>query len=213
MKTPRICSTFVIVICSVAALAACAPSGSTSGSTTGNGTPSVAVTVTATAKPAPTAVPPVTLAFCQQILSLAEANQIMQPAKPAITIDVTPVPNGGQCTYFSPPLPAGLVLGIRLATYTGTRPIPEQNIETYFEQGLGQPGVTVLASSPVSGVGDQAGIVVGSYTLEGTTAYGAAFYVLYGNIVFFCGNVYSSSPTASQQSALKQCAQFVVSRL
>jgi hypothetical protein len=73
--------------------------------------------------------------------------------------------------------------------------------------------VTVLTDTTVTGVGDQAGIVVGSYSIHGTTVYGAAFYVLYGNIVFFCGKVYSSSPNAAQKSALKQCAQHVVSRL
>ena len=73
--------------------------------------------------------------------------------------------------------------------------------------------MTVLTATPVSGVGDQAGILVGSYSFNGTTIYGAAFYVLYGNVVFDCGNIYLSSPTATQQAALQQCAQLVVGRL
>ena len=107
----------------------------------------------------------------------------------------------------------GLVVQIRLGLYTGVRPIPQQEVEAYFKQGLNQPGVTVLTVTPVSGVGDQAGIVVGSYTINGTTIYGAAFYVLYGNVVFDCGNMYLSSPTAPKQATLQQCAQLVVGRL
>ncbi|MGO8951584.1 MAG: hypothetical protein ACLQUY_28810 [Ktedonobacterales bacterium] len=164
--------------------------------------------------------PPITLAFCQQLMSLAEANQIMQPAKLAIVIQALPLPAGGVplttdglCNYLFSLSPFGLVVQIRLGTYSGPRPIPEQDIETYFTQGLGQPGVTVITSTAVSGVGDQAGIVVGSYTINGTTTYGAAFWVLYGSIVFACGEIYLSSPTATQQSELQQCAQLVVSRL
>ena len=102
---------------------------------------------------------------------------------------------------------------ISLGNYNGPIPISESAIDTYFKQGLNQPGVVVLATTPVSGVGDQAGIVVGCYTINGTTIYGAAFFVLDGNVVFDCGNIYLSSPTATQQAALKQCAQLVISRL
>jgi hypothetical protein len=164
--------------------------------------------------------PPITLAFCQQLMSLTEANQIMNPPAPAIVIQALSLPSGGVplttdglCNYLFSLSPFELVVQIRFGSYSGPRPIPEQDIETYFKQGLNQPGVTVIVSTPVSGVGDQAGIFVGSYTINGTTTYGAAFYVLYGDIVFACGEIYLSSPNATQQSELQQCAQLVVSRL
>ena len=206
----------LMLVASLAVLSACT-AGSTTTNTGNNSTPSATTTATpkptVTPKPKPTSIPAVTLAFCQRLLSIAEANQIMRPAKPAIMIIVTPVPSGGLCTYSSSPSPAGLVVQIRIGLYSGVRPIPQQNVEAYFKQGLNQPGVTVLTVTPVSGMGDQAGIVVGSYTISGTTVYGAAVYVLFGNVVFECGNLSLSSPTAPQRAALQQCAQLVVGRL
>ncbi len=206
---------FLPALMLVAALSLLSACSSTTINTSNNSTPHATTTATSTptATPKPTAVPAVTLVFCQQLMSVAEANQIMQPAKPAITIIVTPESSGGLCTYSASSSPAGLVVQISLGNYNGPIPISESAIDTYFKQGLNQPGVVVLATTPVSGVGDQAGIVVGSYTINGTTIYGAAFFVLDGNVVFDCGNIYLSSPTATQQAALKQCAQLVISRL
>ena len=207
---------FVMVVV-LLLLSACTAGGGPSTNTGGNGSPSAtaATAPTATAKPKPSSLPPVTLAFCQHLLTLAEANQTINPPSPATTIDVQGLPSGGLCDYLNAQglTPAGLVVQIRLSSYTGATPIPQQQIEDYFMQGLNQPGVTVLSVTPVGGVGDQAGTVVGSYAYQGTTIYGAAFYVLYGNVVFFCGNLALSSPSATQQDALKQCAQLVVSRL
>jgi hypothetical protein len=203
------------VILAALTLVACG-SGSGTGQTT-SGTPSGNSTATAqpTVKPKPTTLPPVTEAYCQQLLSVAEANQIMGPANPAIFIDVSSLPSGGLCDYLSSQslTPAALVVQVHLDLYTGAKPITQQQIEAYFQQGLNEPGVTVLTDSAVSGVGDQAGIVVGSYTYQGTTLYGAAFYALYGNVVFDCGNLSPTSPTAAQQGALKQCAETVLGRL
>jgi hypothetical protein len=207
------------VIIATLTLAACA-SGPSTGQTTG-GTPAATATATTaptpTPKPKPTSLPPITQAFCQQLMSIAEANQIMNPSAPADTIKVFASPTGGLCDYLSSaslPSLAGYVMQIQLRPYSGPTPIPEQDIESFFKQGLGQPGVIVGTVTPASGVGDQAGIVVGSYTdPHFGTLYAAAFYVLYGKVVFYCGEVYSSSPTAAQQGALKQCAQLVVGRL
>lgn len=202
------------ILCATLVLAACG-AGTSTGGNTGNTPPAHATATTAaTATPAkPTSLPPVTMAFCQQIMSLADANQIMQPAQAATLIEVTPTPSGGVCTYRSSTAITGIVLSIPLATYSGARPIPQQQIEDYFKAGLNAPGVTVLSVTPVSGVGDQAGIAVGSYSIEGTTIYGAAFFELFGNVVFDCGELYQSSPTTAQQSQLKQCAQHVVGAL
>jgi hypothetical protein len=205
--TPAVLATALVI------LSACS-GGSTTTNTGNSSIPSTTSTTAPTATAAkPSSLPPVTMAFCQQIMSLADANQIMQPGRPATLIKVTPLPGGGLCIYSADVTLAGLVVEIPLKNYTGTKPIPEQEIESYFKQGLGQPGVTVLTVKPVSGVGDQAGIVVGSYTYQGTTVYGAAFYVLSGNVVFDCSEFYISSPTAAQQSQLQKCAQHVLGRL
>jgi hypothetical protein len=206
-------ATLALVV-ALAILPACAAGGNTTTNTSNNSTPSATSTTAPTATPAKSSsLPPVTMAFCQQIMSLTDVNQIMQPGRPATLIKVAPLQGGGLCIYSADVTLTGLVVEIPLANYTGTKPIPEQQIEAYFKQGLGQPGVTVLNVKPVSGVGDQAGIVGGSYTYQGTTVYGAAFYVLFGNVVFDCSDVYLSSPTAAQQSLLQQCAQHVLGRL
>lgn len=207
----------LVMVTTLLVLPACTAGGSPSTNTGSNGTPSTTANTasTPTAKPKPSALPPVNLAFCQHLLSLDEANQIFNPSNPAVTIDVSAPPSVGLCDYLNSQglTPSGLVVQIRLGSYTGSTPIPQQQIEDYFKQGLNQPGVTILNVTPVSGVGDQAGAVAGSYADQGTTIYGAAFYVLYGNVVFLCGNLSLSAPSAAQQGALKQCAQLVVSRL
>lgn len=69
-----------------------------------------------------TTVPPVSLAFCQHILSLAEANQIMQPPIPASTINNYSSAGGGSCnyTYAWPKFDVAILL----LDYDGTVPIP-----------------------------------------------------------------------------------------
>jgi hypothetical protein len=178
-----------------------------------------ATATTATPKPEPSVVPLTDMAFCQHIMSLAEANQIMSPPAPATTIIPNNTSNGGSCNYTrsSQPPPADFVVAISLLPWTWPTPISQQDIETALEQDeskAGASGITITTFAMVSGVGDQAAFLAASGSYKGLTFKSAAFYVLYGKIFFDCFNpIVGSSPDATQQSDLQQCAQQVVSRL
>jgi hypothetical protein len=124
MKTLRTFMMLVAALSVCLSMAACTVSST--GGTTGGGTPTTSTAPTATTAPKakPTGVPTINLAFCQHIMSSAEANQIMQPTHPAITIIVNSLSNGGLCNYLSSVALLDLVLQIHIGGYTGPRPIP-----------------------------------------------------------------------------------------
>jgi hypothetical protein len=92
----------VLGISLVAAACGAGASGSTgngaggNGGTSGSGTSSGGTTA---AKSKPTSVPVITLAFCQKILTVSEANQIMHPTTAATTIRIDSNSTGGSCNY------------------------------------------------------------------------------------------------------------------
>jgi hypothetical protein len=179
---------------------------------------------TATAKPKPSVVPTTDLAFCQRILSLAEANQLMSFPMPMTTIDVNRGSAGGTCHYvytqwhhlFDP-------LSNFFAPWTGPVPIPQQDLLAAAQHLANLHGVTASTVTPVSGVGDQAVFVAAAGTEVTGTAHGTVniqvFYVLYGRILFGYANVANMgtivlpSVDVASESALQQCAQLVLSRL
>ncbi len=219
MKTLHTFVMLAVVVSGTLALAACSLStvdtgGSTGGGSTGGGTPTVGAT--ATAKAEPSVVPLTDLAFCQRILSLAEANQIMSPPTPANMIVPNNTSNGGSCNYTISGQPgfAGFVLAIILQPWNGTTPVSQQDLEAAVLQLEGKPGITVTTATTVDGVGDQAAFLAASGTYQGVTYKIDVFYVLYGRIFFTCNNFNpGSSPDATQLNDLQQCAQLVVSRL
>ena len=91
------CVTFALALGSMLAVTACGSGTGTTGGSTGNGTPTVAAA--ATAKPKPTAVPHLTVAYCQRLMSLDEMNTLFQPPAPAATIVPTNGDTGGACNY------------------------------------------------------------------------------------------------------------------
>jgi hypothetical protein len=164
--------------------------------------------------------PPLTQAFCQQLLSVAEANQIMNFPIPVTTIDVNAGATAGTCNYlygrFDP-------LVIVFMHWTGPVPIPQQALAAAAQGLAGLGTLTASIFTPVSGVGDQAVYVAFSGTeVSGpsqVTVHIKVFYVLYGHILFGCANfaymgtIVPTSVDVASESALQQCAQLVVSRL
>lgn len=219
MRITRALVLVTAVLCVSLALAGCSVSGSTgsTGGTTGGGTQTGGAT--ATAKPEPSVVPLTDLAFCQHSMSLAEVNQIMSPPLPADTIVPNNTSNGGSCNYTvsSRSGLAGFVLAIILQPWTGPTPVSQQEIDSAVQQAesqAGANGITVSTFTTVSGVGDQAAFLAATGSYQGFTFKFDVFYVLYGRIFFTCNNFnVGSSPDATQQHDLQQCAQLVVSRL
>lgn len=208
-----------LLVISLLALAACAgaSTGGNGGNGNSNGSHSTAPTATATPKPKPSSVPPVTTAYCQQLMTIAEANQIIQPANPATTIAAGSGDGFGTCHY-SPGGGGTLndALLITLETYKGSTPISQQDITDYLAQTAQDPEVTVTSFQMVTGVGDQAAFAAVSFHPEGFTAYADGFVVLYGGVLFDCATPFVNTappPAATQMSKLQQCASQVLSRM
>jgi hypothetical protein len=207
------------MICGMLALAACSTTGNTGGSTGGTptaatgGTPTAA---TATAKPAPTGVPDVTQQYCQGLMTVAEANQIMNPPSPITTLDAQSDDEVGVCHYKSAQAQFDVVkILLDRKVYTGPKPVPASTINDFVAQLENDPHATVTTSTPVSGVGDQAQFLAANAQESNLTFYVDVIYVLDGNVVFLCDDFHTGSKPddATQMSALTQCGQLVVSRL
>src|SRR5262249_43723659 len=189
-------------------------SGNTSGTGTSSPTQPTATskpTAAATAKPKPTAVPHFTVAYCQQLMSLNEMNNLFKPPAPAATIVPTNGVSGGACNYEVSKTNIPLI--IYFFAWKGPVPIPQDKIVEAIALLASQPGMTVNKSTKVSGIGLQA---------EYLEATGAGelhpvmhiFYVLEGPFIFDC-LTYSpiSSGFLGTQNQLQQCATQVDSRL
>jgi hypothetical protein len=210
MKTLRTYALLAALLCgALAAMSAC---GASTGASTG-GTPSTTSTslpqATAT-KTKPTTLPTIDLAFCQHIMSLAEANQIMAPPAPATTIAVAFSGDQGACHYEASP--SAVILNIFFEAWGGPIPVPQQDIQAELAQVAGDPNVTVNVATPVSGVGDQAEYLDVTSSGDSFAVTGRVIFVLYGKVIFNCYTV-SPPQLKATQSQLQQCAQLVVSRL
>jgi hypothetical protein len=196
-----------LILMSLLALAACGSTGGTgnTGGPTGGGG---AVAATATPKPKPTAMPKITMVFCQGILTVAEANEIMNPPTQATAIRIdAPSSGGGSCNYEYAPFKA-VVSVVFIAVVQ-----PSASLADLAGQAGSQTGGKVTFS-PVSGVGDQAEYGVSSTPMNGLVFNFNAMDVLYGSLFFNCNLAYLGTPQSdAEQGKLKQVCQLVVSRL
>jgi hypothetical protein len=195
-------------------LSACG--GTSSGNGNGTQTPGSTATAaaTATTKPKPSSLPPITLAYCQQLMTTAEAAQIMGLSINAIVPDDGG--NGGSCTY-----KAGSTIDLTIyfitGSYSGPTPIPDSYITAALAQSQSLPGLTVTSSVPVTGVGDQAEFVSFSGSQGGIVGQINLFYTLYGSVLFDCftltANGISGFGPPGTQTQLQTCATQVVNRM
>lgn len=199
-------------LCAVLFVAACSAT-STGNTSTPTKTPPTATTAP---KPKPTVAPVVSEAYCQSIMTVTEANQIMNPPTPATMINAQSDAELGVCSYiYSQTQLAVVKILIDEKLYTGPKPVPESTIIEMVTQLANEPGVTVNTAKPVSGVGDQAEFLAASLTNNSITFYADAFYVIYGNVAFMCDDFHMNTKPddTAQLNALQQCAERVVSRL
>lgn len=199
-------------LCVAMVMAAC--NATSTGNTNTSTTP--LPTATVTPKPKPTSAPKVTEAFCQSVMTVAEANQIMNPPTPITTISVQSDAELGVCSYiYSQTQLAVVKILVDGKPYTGPKPVPESTIIQLVSELANEPGATVNATKPVSGVGDQAEFLAAYVTDSGMTFYVDAIYVIYGNVAFMCDDFHLNTKPddTAQMNGLKQCAERVVSRL
>lgn len=205
MKSLSLTCIRIMLLAGTLALTACAGGTSTGGTSTGAGSASAP---TAAPKAKPTGLPTITMAFCQGILTVAEANQIMQPATPATTIRIdAPSSGNGSCNYEYAPYKA-----VVSVVFLAVIPASEQGQPLSAHIPSTTPGIVI--NTAVSGVGDQAQYVAGSTQGNGQAYNVDALDVMYGAIVFDCNHAYlGTSNAVAEQATLTKACQLVVSRL
>ncbi len=218
MKSFSLAFIRIALLVGALSLAACGSGtgGTSTGGSSNGATSSAAPTVTPKPKPKPTSPPTITQQYCQSIMTVAEANQIMHPPTPATTILVQSSAELGVCSYiYSQSQLAVVKILVDGKPYTGPRPVPESTIIQLVTELANEPGVTVTTTKPVSGVGDQAEFLAAYVTDNGITFYADAFYVIDGNVAFMCDDFHMNAKPddVAQLNALQQCAERVVSRL
>lgn len=201
-----------VILVSTLALAACSASGGGGGTSTANGGASSTSAPTATPPgPTPTiALQQITVAYCQHLLPLATANQIIPSSSPATSITQgNPNPAlSGACNYVVSP--TSILLVVWFIPWNGPDPIPQSDINTELSKAAGS-NLTVTTLNMVSGIGDQAVYVEATGT-DPTTGFSGSvhiFYVLEKSFFFDCVTYSGLSPVLASQSQLQQCAQTV----
>ena len=197
-------------------LTACASGTSTGGASSGNGGPTATASApTAAATPkALTGHPNITVAYCQQLLSLQMANQIIPSSSPATTI-TQGNPNdaeSGACNYVISP--SQILLIVYFIPYSGPQPITQQDVATVLSQAAGT-NVTITTAQPVSGIGLSAEYVeaTGHDPSTGASMSAHVLYVLEGSFIFDCVTYEHLSPILATESQLQQCVTTVDSVL
>lgn len=214
VRSRRFAPAVLALAMALVVLSSCATNGSTA---TNSGTPS-ATSAAPTKAPAATStplssVPQVTMAFCQGLVSLADANTIMQPSAPATAIVPDNARPGGSCSYVNGQ--THLVLTIFFQPFpqgTSLNSLAQQAVQQ-AEAKNGIPGGANVTLTPVSGIGDQAVFGSLSGTYGGVAVFYAALDATLGSVWISCFNFGEGSPTTPQQPALTKVCSQVVSRL
>ena len=216
MKHNRTFGTLLIALALLATLAACAtPSTGNSGTPPATAQPKTQPTTQP--RPKPTALPQMTMAFCQSILTVDEANQIMKAphTATAIRIDAPPT-GGGSCNYEYAHYKAVVSIVFVNVIPDGTT-LTADAIAAHIQQGASSVEGAKITTQVVSGVGDAAVFAAGTATLTSQPYKFDALDIAYGR-VFFDVNTALLGPdaTSASDSALlasfTQIAHLVTSR-
>jgi hypothetical protein len=202
-------SVAVALVAALAVLSACAasPNGQTSTTSTATATPAA----TATPKPKPTSVPTTSVAYCQGLLSVAEANSIMKAVAPATNIlfENDTSNNLSACSWA-----AGQTIAVLAVFFL---PFPAgTSLNAAAQQQLAKvhvPAGGSFSSTPVSGVGDQALYVSATIPTPAGPNYIAELAVADGAVLLACSQTGTGSVPAAAQGELTQACKVVVSRL
>lgn len=210
MKVYRRFAILALGLFAVVFASACAGTSTGSG---GTGTPTAtSAPATATPKPKLTKVPQITLAYCQQLMTVDEANSLMHPVTPANKIIANNSDSGGSCNYQASA--ANFPLIIYFFEWKGPVPIPQNDITAALAQAASASDLKVSTFKLVDGIGAQAAYLEATATKDGYAFTIHIFYVLEGPFFFDCFTYspISASPLGTQ-AQLQQCATQVDSRL
>lgn len=179
---PRVVAGLFLACIALGATGCVSPSTVQSSQRSPQATPTPTTQATATPRPKPTKVPTLTMALCQAMVSVTQANQITNPPTPAKSIRVQSSAKGGSCNYEYAPLRG--TISILIGAYPGGS---LSNLANQALQGAVING-KVTTAEPVGGLGDQAyfGEVTGSISFSGITVRQKqlTLFVVDGSVVF-----------------------------
>lgn len=209
MKRYQTIAIVMVALCVSLLLAAC---GGASTGPGGSGGPQVTTQPTA-AHPKPQGMPTIDMAFCQKILTLAEANSIMQPATAANTIRIDHGPTASSCNYEYAQFKSDVT--ITFMPFAGSN--PQQALDAAASQITSKTANipnAKITTSKVSGLGDAALFVATSVSVQGFNFHDVGLDVVDGKLIIVCANFRAgTSPDATQLGYLKQVAQLVINRI
>jgi hypothetical protein len=212
MKRSQARIILALLACLCVFVAACSPGGTSAASGTPASGAATATTAQPTAKPTLTALPPITQALCQQLMTVAEANTIVQPPASATSLVATHSEDGGACNYMASSTRIPLI--IYFFDWKGPVPIPQADIAAALAESSGSSKITVNQATPVDGIGVQAEFVSITATDQGFTGSATVFYVLEGPFFYDCLTFGPLTGGAlGTQDQLQACAAQVDSRL
>jgi hypothetical protein len=203
----------IVLVAALVMLSACTAGGNPPTNTGKTSAPTATATTppTPTPKPKPTSVPTTSVAYCQGLLSLAEVNNAMKPAVPATTILFTNDTDTGlsACSWT-----AGQTIAVLAVFFL---PFPSgTSLNAAAQQLLARvhaPAGGSVASTPVSGVGDQALYLSATIPTPSGPNYAADLIVADGGIILGCAQTGTGSLPAGEQAELTQACKLVISRL
>lgn len=208
----RIILAFLACACLSFSVVACSPGGTSAASGTPASGNATATAAQPTAKATLKALPPITQALCQQLMTVAEANTIVQPPAPATSLVADHSEDGGSCNYLASQTRIPLI--IYFFDWKGPVPIPQADIAAALAQSSGSTKITINQATPVDGIGVQAEFVSLTATDKGFTGSATIFYVLEGPFFYDCLTFGPLTGGAlGTQSQLQACATQVDSRL
>jgi hypothetical protein len=215
---PVLAAGFCLAMLAMLAVGCATPSTAQNSQSAPRATPTPTVPPTATPRPKPTKVPAITMALCEQMVTVAQANQITNPPTPATTIRVQSSAKGGSCNYEYAPLQG--TISLLFGAFPGGSLSDLANQALRGEVASGK----VTTAEPVSGLGDQAyfGGVTSSLAFSGITIIEKqqALYVVDGSVIFVVSaglvNGAGGIGNVTDTQALvefKQIAQLVLAQL
>jgi hypothetical protein len=212
VKHARLRILLALLACLCLFVAACSPGGTSAASGTPASGNTTATAAQPTAKPALTALPPITQALCQQLMTVDEANTIVQPPVPATSLVATHSEDGGACNYMASQTRIPLI--IYFFDWKGPVPIPQADIAAAIAESTGSSNITINQMTPVDGIGVQSEFVSLTATDQGFTGSATVFYVLEGSFFYDCLTFGPLTGGAlGTQDQLQTCATQVDSRL
>lgn len=214
MKQSRLRIILALLACACISfsVAACSPGGTSTTSGTPPSGDATATTAQPTAQPTLTALPTITQALCQQLMTVDEANTTIQPPVPATSLDATHGDDGGACNYLASQTRIPLI--IYFFDWKGPVPIPQADIAAALAEASGASKITINQATPVDGIGVQAEFVSVTAADQGFTGSATIFYVLEGPFFYDCLTFGPLTGGAlGTQDQLQACATQVDSRL